>query len=108
MDANGNDHWYSIGPKVELHEYQVLKMTPRGFWILLDHHFDLNGPIEGTVRKRWINSFSYRQFASLTKEEAMDCFLSRKAAQVRILRKQLERAEIAHRIAIERKNSNNF
>lgn len=66
---------------VFLHEYESVKETPCGVWICPNLYFP--------EKKKFINLTCEKQYASKTKEEAKIQFLYRKAAQLRILSKQI-------------------
>jgi hypothetical protein len=75
--------------KVVLREFPVIKFTPKGAWI------EKWGP----PGKQWIQFGTFKKFACLTKEEALESFRARKRKQVKILQAQLKRAEEALRLA---------
>jgi Zn-finger nucleic acid-binding protein len=72
-----------VGPstlKVELHKYQVVKITPCGVWL------DVGKFVKTAARKR---------FACPTEAEARESFLARKKRQLSILSAQVSRVERA-------------
>ena len=71
--------------KVDLHEYEVLSHTPKGVWL------DLTGFND----RRWVSNNARKKFACSTKEAALESFLARKQAQLRILKSQLKNCEHA-------------
>jgi len=83
------DYSTSYTVKIELLEYEVIKRTKKGVWILSVHggkdHFVL------------LNA--KKKFAYATKEEALESFLRRKNSQIKILKNKLAQAEMALRIA---------
>lgn len=76
--------------KVELHEYQILRRTPKGAWLTF-----------GFDSKKFVRLTADRPWASPTKEDAFRCFKERKKIQIRILTVQLDRAKEALRKANE-------
>ena len=67
-------------------ELPVLKVTPKGFWI------DMCG--FGRI-KRFVLARGRKRFAHPTKEEALQAFIYRKKAQVKILSDRLASAKAA-------------
>jgi hypothetical protein len=60
--------------------YKVSKVTPKGVWL---SYFFIGGA------GRFVRLDARKRFAHSTKEEALESFKARKAAQVRILERQL-------------------
>lgn len=96
--ASLNEYDEPCGPgrlAVELRKYKVLRSTPKGVW--LDVY---------TVQ-RFVLKDANKRFACPTEAEAMDSFIARKKAQLRILNAQGDRVAIAlvvaHRLIEERK-----
>lgn len=69
--------------------FNVIKETPTGVWI--DYH--------GT--KKFVSLQSHKKFACKSEEEALESFKARKRRQVKILRTQLARAEMALQLTPE-------
>lgn len=92
--SNGLDQFDDPLPgsttRVHLHTYRVLSRTRCGAWITCWNDRD---------DRRFVRLTARKQFASNTKNEALDCFKHRKKAQVRILKSQLANAERALRMA---------
>lgn len=74
--------------RLNLREFNVIKITPKGFWIKL---YSFNSFDD----KRFILNNSKKKFAHLTKKEALTSYKARKQRQIQILRGKLERAEKA-------------
>jgi hypothetical protein len=70
---------YATGVMLSLWQYPVLSRTPKGVWI-----------DTGCNERRWVNLNSKKQFASATKEEALDHFKARKARQLHIYRSRVK------------------
>jgi len=68
---------------VELREFDIISMTPKGVWI------------DGDERKKFINMEARRKFACLTKEAALESFIARKERHILILLNQAEAAKKA-------------
>jgi len=68
-------------PKIVLEEMNLLKETPKGFWIGYGHT-DV-----GSIRSqgRWVSKTSTKRYAYLTKEEAMENFIKRTQKRINIL-----------------------
>ena len=92
------DHLYGSGDgsfedpyrsfvRVELSEYEVVKETPKGYWVAYDS-------FSGTPR-HFVRRDARKHFALLTKEEALESFKKRKERQIRLLKSRLDRAEQA-------------
>ena len=75
------------GPRirVRLYAFNVVRTTPKGYWISIPYSFKL----------KWVSSEAKKRFAYPTKEEALQSFRARKRRQVAILSYQLERAKMA-------------
>jgi len=76
--------------EIELRKLRVLKQTAKGIWIQDWYH---------KKGKRFVLFNSRKKYACLTEEEALESFKARKSRQVKILRKQLNCAEVALSIA---------
>ena len=77
---------YITDPCLELFTFNITHNTPKGF--MLEN--------QGTVssNRRWVPDDKYaKQWASRTPEQALDQFRTRRQLQIRILKKQLARAE---------------
>jgi hypothetical protein len=72
--------------KLYLRSYKVSKVTPKGVWL---SYFSVGGIF------RFVLLDARKRFAHPTKEEALESFKARKAAQMRILEKQLEHVRSA-------------
>lgn len=70
--------------KVQLHEYGVIKETPKGFWIEGDM----------TQEKRFVRKEGIKKYAAQTKEEALKDFIARRKKQISIFEARLSRAKI--------------
>lgn len=91
IDPEGSESYYSIGPKVELSTYEVVRETPCGYWIRSGNSGAfIHGP------ERWINKTTRKRYALPSKKEAMESFLHRKSKQISIISHQLDRAKRAH------------
>ncbi len=81
----------SIRVNVELITLNLHKETPGGYWIGYGHY----APDMLRGNSRWVSKNSKRRYAFPTKKEALLNFHPRKKQQVRILKNQLQTAEIA-------------
>ena len=79
-----------IGVRIRCDSYNVIKRTPRGYWI-----GNRIGSIFRDDKKRWVSSSSRKRFAYPTKKEALVSLIARKRLQIRILKYQLNGAEDA-------------
>lgn len=76
--------------KVECYSYDLIKETPKGYWI---GKFGLF--------KKWVSKTSKKRFAYPSESEARHAFICRKTRQIEILESKLKRAQTALRIANE-------
>lgn len=76
-----------IDNRLEVVEFQVLRETPKGYWINLAYG--------GYMMKseKWVSKISRKRFAYPTKDEALDSFIARKKKQIQILKYQLGKAQ---------------
>jgi hypothetical protein len=65
--------------KIVLKEFQIIKVTPKGYWIRQNFYF-----------KKWVSNDCTRRFAYPTKNEALFHFKKRKEKQLKILTSQVE------------------
>lgn len=81
----------SVGGEVKVHlqEYKVIRETPKGVWLC-----SVIGDYECSDR-RFVLRGTRKQFACPTKEQAMESFVARKKAQIRIYTARIKRAEEA-------------
>ena len=80
-----DDYTCSVYVTIYLEEYNIIKETPKGMWVV--------SPYGG--RKHFVNLISRKKFACLSKEEALISFKARKERQIRVLESQLGHAKIA-------------
>jgi hypothetical protein len=96
IDPGGSEHYYTIGPKVELSTYDVVRETPCGYWIRSGNSGAfIHGP------ERWVSKATRKRFALPSQKEAMESFLRRKSKQISIISHQLDRAKRAHELGSE-------
>lgn len=81
-------------PKLELREYDLLKETPKGYWIGY-------GSLSYSKYnwKKWVSKTSKKKFAYLTAEEALINFIKRTERRIGILDNQLLACKISLSIA---------
>lgn len=72
-------------PKLELRKYDLIKETPKGYWI----------GYKGFSFKKWIPKNSRKRYAYPTKEEALKNFILRTKKRVKILKRQIDCCNIA-------------
>jgi len=65
---------------VQCDEFEVLKETPKGYWI--DTPFELK-------RKRWVSKTGFKRYAYTTKDPAADSFIARRKKQIFLLEGRL-------------------
>lgn len=81
IDADREEYGVSH-PKLELYTFDVIRETPKGYWI---------NPYLGGAR--WVSKTSRKRFAHATQEEALEGFLERKKAHIRHCKSRLKRAQ---------------
>lgn len=91
-DINGDYIHSHSSYKVLLHEYDIIKETPKGFWI--DYYSNYSHGNKKFVRKEGI-----KKYASQTKEGAKKDFIARRNKQISILESRLERSKLELEIA---------
>jgi len=72
--------------RLELRTFVVLRATAKGVWIKM---FGLN------KEEKFVHLGAKKQYASPTKEQAMQCYKSRKKRQIEILSYKLDKARKA-------------
>ena len=77
-------------PKVEVKEYNLLKETPKGYWVGYGD-FGYNK----YSWKKWVSKTSKKRFAYPTKEEALVNFTKRTEKRLKILDRQLQVCQIS-------------
>lgn len=82
-------------PSVELRKYDMVKETPKGYWI------GYVSPIGRRIGEwaRWVSKTSKKRYAYPTKEEALNNFIKRSEKRVKILKHQVTFTEIAINVA---------
>lgn len=84
-----NPHWDSlVSYKIVLKTLQILKETPKGYWIRDRHYW-----------KKWVSKDARKRYAYPTKKEALFNFKLRKERQEKILKARLEEvSQLLHQI----------
>lgn len=100
LDYDGEYVTSSIpNPRLEVQEYELVKETPKGYWIgLYVKQYDK------PYWKKWIPKKSRSRYAYPTKEEALENYIKRTERRISILKRQLWSSEIALRTAKATKN----
>jgi len=75
--SSGDYEYSKVYVKVELREYDILKITPTGIRV----GYSIFGDHPG----RFVNLKAHKKYVCLTKEEALKSFIIRKEKQIRIL-----------------------
>jgi len=81
-------------PKLVLSTYDLLKETPKGYWIGYSYS------------KIWISKTSKKRFAYPTKNEALTNFIKRTERRLNILEHQIISCKIGLSLAKEKQNTN--
>ena len=84
------DVHYEDGPRIQLYEFDLLRETPKGYWIIPKYTlFD----VEEEEDKIWVSKTARKRYAYPTKEEALEGFYHRKRRYAEILRSRLSATE---------------
>lgn len=76
-------HWKSFATYIiVLKTYEILKETPKGYWIRVRHYW-----------KKWVSKDGRKRYAYPTKAEALNNFKLRKEKQKEILKSRLNEVE---------------
>ena len=70
----------NIGASIYLDAFEVLRTTPKGFWIRDCSHNRNQTPPHPHEHERWVSNYTKKRFAHPTKEEAWGSFIFRKAS----------------------------
>lgn len=84
------DMFYESGPKIDLLKFEMIRETPKGWWISPYYPF---GWYEYDERRRWVSKTAVRRYAYPTKKEALHNYRMRKIRQMGILRAKLADAK---------------
>jgi hypothetical protein len=77
-------------PKIILEEYDLIKETPKGYWI---GQFFL--PFQGEpFFKKWVSKTATKRFAYPTKEEALTNLIKRTEKRLKILTRQADVCQV--------------
>jgi hypothetical protein len=99
-DYYGSYHFSDI--RLELEEYDLVKETPKGYWIgsYINHRSE-------PFWKKWIPKESKKRFAYPTKKEALENYIKRTESRIKILESQKFECQIGLRRAKELKKKQN-
>lgn len=89
-DVQYTDH---VG--VHLMEFDIVKETKCGVWILIGYWLDSPDEKPPKDVTRFVNMQANKKYACRTKEDALESFKARKHRQICILTAQIKRAEKA-------------
>jgi hypothetical protein len=93
--SSGDEEFgYSSSVRLNLLEYEIIKRTAKGIWIIDNYRFVF---MPTYVGKKFVNLSARKKFACLTKEEAVKSFIARKERQIKILNNKLKDVELALR-----------
>lgn len=84
--------------KLELNIYNLIKETPKGYWIAYGNSYFYGN-------KRWISKTSRKRYAYPTKEEALINYIKRTEYRMKILQNQLYNCEDGLKLAEKEKNN---
>lgn len=99
--TDGESEYYKSqlpNPKLVVRKYDLLKETPKGYWI----GFGLPDifPIDlSNTWKKWVSKTSRKKYAYPTEQEALINFIKRSEIRAKILRHQLHSCEIGINLA---------
>ena len=96
-DINGELISPSIpNPTIILDEYNLIKETPKGYWI---GYGEYGNPNVFQSLNKWVSKTSKKRYAYPTKEDALNNFIKRNERRIKILQRQLTCCQIAVDIA---------
>jgi hypothetical protein len=101
MDSDTGEYIDRVFPNPQLHvnEYDLLKETPKGYWI---GYGSLGVSMYNW--KKWVSKTSRKRFAYPTKEEALENYIKRTEKRLKILEWQVQECEIGLKLAKAKKN----
>jgi hypothetical protein len=99
-DMDGNYVFSNFPPIITLNLiiYDLIKETPKGYWISQWKWF---------VTKKWVSKTSKKRYAYPTKEEALTNFIKRSEIRAKILKAQLNACKEGLNLA-NKLNENNY
>ena len=71
-------------PKLELRDYDLIKETPKGYWI--GYGFYIPNNLRGNAK--WVSKTGRKRYAYPTKEEALENYIKRTQKRIKILERQ--------------------
>lgn len=90
--SGDEEYGYHTHVMVELIEYEIIKRTNKGIWIIDNYRFVF---MPTYIGKKFVNLTARKKFACLTKDDALKSFIARKERQIKILTSQLQNAQTA-------------
>ena len=91
IDTDGEYYSSSIpNPKLEVREFDLVKETPKGYWIGL-----FLKPMDKPYYEKWVSKTAKKRYAYPTKEEALNNYIRRTESRIKILKAQLLSSQIA-------------
>jgi hypothetical protein len=101
MDSDTGEYIDKVfpNPQLRVNEYDLLKETPKGYWIgygsMGDYKYNW---------KKWVSKTSRKRFAYPTKEEALENYIKRTEKRLRILDWQVSECRIGLDLAKAKKD----
>lgn len=83
------------GSGFEVRKFEVIKETPKGYWILEKWEYSFQTDMDDEENKRWVSKNGRKRYAHPTKKEALQYYQYRKRSQIRHLEARLHWARKA-------------
>jgi hypothetical protein len=101
MDSDTGEYIDRVfpNPQLQVNEYDLLKETPKGYWI----GYGSMG-VSRYNWKKWVSKTSRKRFAYPTKEEALENYIKRTEKRLKILEWQVEECKIGIMLAKAKKD----
>jgi hypothetical protein len=79
-----HEHNYGDCVRVEKYEFELIRETPKGYWICPSSHY------WDEFDKKWISKTSIKRYAYPTEEQALENFIKRKERQKAFLQAKID------------------
>ena len=94
-------------PHLQINEYDLLKETPKGYWIgyeSLNKNLAVSSKIDRYTWKKWVSKTSRKRFAYPTEEEALENYTKRTEKRLKILEWQVLECRVGLDLAKTKKD----
>lgn len=108
MDSDTGEYIDRVfpNPQLQVNEYDLLKETPKGYWI---GYGSLNEALRNNKKgvyywKKWVSKTSRKRFAYPTKDEAIENYIKRTEKRLKILEWQVMECRVGLDLAKAKKD----